>query len=81
MVTRIAGETDGKRAVKDNPLAVCLSDGDSGVGSSKAGNVTSLNVANQGTEQLLSDILSELKKTNFHLSILTDNTIKNTEVN
>jgi len=30
--------------------------------------------------ELLNDILIELKKTNFHLSILTDNDIKNTEV-
>lgn len=33
MTTDISGEIEGKRAVKDNPLAVCLSDGDEPISS------------------------------------------------
>jgi hypothetical protein len=32
------------------------------------------------SEQILTDILVELKKINMHLSLMTDETIKNTEV-
>jgi hypothetical protein len=32
------------------------------------------------SEQILTDILVELKKINLHLSLMTDETIKNTEV-
>lgn len=39
-----------------------------------------LRTINEVQEQLLSDILKELKKINFHLSTITDNTIKNSEV-
>lgn len=36
-------------------------------------------VNDQETTIILNDILKELKKTNFYLSIMTDTTIKNTE--
>ena len=46
-------------------------------GSNEGDNIRTSNV-NQ--EHLLNEILKQLKITNLHLSILTDNTIKNTEV-
>ena len=39
-----------------------------------------MNVTNQNSEQLLGDIFKELKKLNLHMSIVTDLTINNSEV-
>jgi len=50
---------------------------DVSVSSNEGNNVRTSNV---NTESLLSSILKELKIMNLHLSILTDNTIKKTEV-
>jgi hypothetical protein len=44
------------------------------------GSVKKMNVANQNGEQLLGDILKELKKLNLHMSIVTDLTINSSEV-
>ena len=37
-------------------------------------------VQDNNSEQILTDILKELKKMNLHLSIINDDVIKNTEV-
>lgn len=44
------------------------------------GGIKSMNVTNQNSEQLLGDIFKELKKLNLHMSIVTDLTINNSEV-
>ena len=44
------------------------------------GGIKRMNVTNQNSEQLLGDILKELKKLNLHMSIVTDLTINNSEV-
>ena len=47
---------------------------------SEEGGVKKMNVTNVNQEQLLGDILKELKKLNFHMSLMTDTTISNQEV-
>lgn len=44
------------------------------------GNTNSLNVSNGNSEGLLTDILKQLKIMNLHLSIITDNSITEQEV-
>lgn len=47
---------------------------------STEGGVEKMNVVDVSTEDLLMNILKELKKMNLHLSLMTDVDIKNTEV-
>jgi hypothetical protein len=47
---------------------------------SEEGGVKKMNVTNTTQDQLLTDILKELKKLNFHMSLMTDTTITNQEV-
>ena len=54
--------------------------GSSEATSETAGGIKSMNVTNQNSEQLLGDIFKELKKLNLHMSIVTDLTINNSEV-
>ncbi len=42
--------------------------------------ITLRDLKNESVEEVLGNILKQLKIMNLHLSILTDNTIKNTEV-
>ena len=44
------------------------------------GNQYKLNIQDDNSEQLLSDILKELKKMNLHMSMMTDIIIKDTEI-
>ena len=46
----------------------------------REGTVSKLHVQDNNAEQLLSGILKELKKTNLHLSLLTDVLIKDSEI-
>lgn len=45
------------------------------------GTITKQNIIDITAEQLLSNILTELKKMNLQLSLMTDTDIKDTEVN
>ena len=53
-------------------------DGSSAI--SKEGNFNQISTSDENSRQLLNDILIELKKVNLHLSILSDNNIKDEEV-
>jgi len=53
---------------------------DTNLESNTEGSLTKLNVTDNNQEQLLTEILKQLKIMNLHLSILTDNQINNTEV-
>jgi hypothetical protein len=47
---------------------------------STEGNIQKMNVIDETQNGLLKDILKELKKMNIHMQIITDNEIKNMEV-
>lgn len=51
-----------------------------GVDNDTEGNASKLSVIDVNSEQILQDILKELKIMNFHLAILTDNNITKQEV-
>ncbi len=68
-------DEDGNLYNVENPIPVMLDDVKNTV---NAGD--NLRTSNLTQEQVLINILKELKKMNLHLSILTDNDIKNTEV-
>jgi len=44
------------------------------------GDIMKMNVTNTTSEQLLGNILKELKKLNLHMSFITDITVQNSEV-
>jgi hypothetical protein len=44
------------------------------------GGIEKLNITNAAQDQILLGILTELKKINLHLSLMTDVTIRDTEV-
>jgi len=60
-----------------NPLPVIIGDGEDTASVNKD---KSLNVSSFDTFSLLNKVLKELKIMNIHLSLLTDNEIKKTEV-
>ncbi len=72
--TYLVGRDDSVVDVEDGALHVGT---DASVDSNEGDN---LRTSNLTAEQLLTDILKELKKINFHLSAMTDITIDNTEV-
>jgi len=63
-------DKDGKVTDADSPVPVDIKD--------DHGNSTGYDSPEQ--TRVLQDILKELKIMNFHLAVLTDNTIKKTEV-
>ena len=44
------------------------------------GLITKMNIVDRNQDQLLTDIIKELKKMNLHLSLMTDVNIRDTEV-
>lgn len=61
-----------------NRIKLIDNDGDSM--SSKEGSVAILHVQDNNSEDILLDILKELRKLNLHMSLMTDVIIKDTEV-
>ena len=64
----------------DTPLDVHDSEGSTG-DNVLEGTITKQSVVNFNQESMLNEILKQLKIMNIHLSILTDNDIKKSEVN
>jgi hypothetical protein len=63
-----------------NPFPITITDVMGDTSASTEGNLTKLIVSDNNSEGLLKDILKELKKMNFHLSVITDNDIQDREV-
>ncbi len=69
------GETKKIKADIDGNLSMGIPDV-----STISGGQKRLNISDQDSQQLLTDVLKEMKKMNLHLSLLTDTHLTNTEV-